>query len=178
MSESPTTIPTAPNWMREGYLRLRHCIAPGMGDAFDEAIRDYAEACTKAGIEAERAKGAQGQAQPTDEQIEAVMNMAEDWGVFVPNDAEETEEDLRVNFEDDLRRVLAAPQGQDPIPTRESKALTGAARELLKCARDLLAENLQAFGACDHEVGICNCDMTHCISDIDAALASSTKDQP
>jgi hypothetical protein len=36
-------------------------------------------------------------------------------------------------------------------------------RKAAQMALDLLKENLIAFGPCDHDVGICNCDIEQCI---------------
>jgi hypothetical protein len=45
-------------------------------------------------------------------------------------------------------------------------------RETLQSVIDLLKENLAAFGPCDHDYGICNCDISDKINALEALLAA------
>jgi len=47
--------------------------------------------------------------------------------------------------------------------------------EALKEARRIVADSLEAFGECDHSVGICNCDMKRSIEASDAAIKKATQ---
>jgi hypothetical protein len=44
----------------------------------------------------------------------------------------------------------------------------------LKESRRIVTDVLAAFGPCDHDVGICNCDMSRSIEQSDEAIAKAT----
>jgi len=78
-------------------------------------------------------------------------------------------------------RFHAYVQSDRECPDEEHEAnvkLIAAAPDLLEAlkeARRIVADSLEAFGECDHSVGICNCDMKRSIEASDTAIKKATQ---